>query len=220
MKPNLELIGTEAYPTAVAAKISRLLPGPSGSVVITGGTTAAEIYKHLDPSRWDGIDVFFSDERCVPPDHADSNFKMATDLFLGSSNATVHRMEGELDPAQAARHYHSAIQPFVADGIDLMLLGMGADCHVGALYPLSDALGATGYCAAVQRPDGLGGLTLTPQAMLAARSIRVLVTGEKKSEALLRVMRGDEDVAGCPARLLLPHPDVTFWIDDGAATLL
>lgn len=219
MTPNIELIDADAYPTAVAAKISCTLT-VGGSVVITGGTTAAKIYEHLDPSRWNGIDVFFSDERCVPPDHAESNFKMATDLFLGASRAVVHRMEGELDPAEGATRYHDAIQPFVAERIDLLLLGMGADCHIGALYPHSDALHVADHCAAVRRPDGIGGLTLTPQAMSAARSIRVLVTGEKKAEALVRVMRGDEDVASCPARLLLPHPDVTFWIDEGAASLL
>lgn len=219
MKPNVELIATDAYPTAVAAKISLALPA-TGSVVVTGGTTAAKIYEHLDPARWNGLDVFFSDERCVPPDHAESNFKMATDLFLGSSGATVHRMEGELDPNQGAKRYHDEIQPFVAEGIDLLLLGMGADCHVGALYPHSAALDVPDHCAAVKRPDGLGGLTLTPQAMLAARSIRVLVAGEKKAEALVRVTRGDEDITECPARLLLSHPDVTFWIDDGAASLL
>jgi 6-phosphogluconolactonase len=220
VRPNLELIDTDAYPTVAAARISRLLPEAPGSVVVTGGTTAAKIYEHLDPFRWDGIDVFFSDERCVPPDHAESNFKMATDLFLGVSGAKVHRMEGELEPLEAARRYHDEIQPFVAEGMGLLLLGMGADCHVGALYPYSDALESADHCAAVERPDGLGGLTLTPQAMLSARSIRVLVTGEKKSEALVRVMRGDEEVTKCPARLLLSHPDVTFWIDEGAASLL
>jgi 6-phosphogluconolactonase len=220
MKPNIELIDDDAYRTAVAARISQALPSVPGSVVITGGTTAADVYGHLDPSRWTGLDVFFSDERCVPPDHPDSNFKMATDLFLGTSRAKVHRMEGELDPPEAARRYHDDIQSFVAEGIDLLLLGMGADCHVGALYPYSDALDAADHCAAVQRPDGLGGLTLTPQAMLAAKKVRVLVTGEKKAEALIRTTRGDEEVASCPARLLLQHTDVTFWIDEGAASLL
>lgn len=220
MKPNLELIDADAYPDAVAARIARSLPSDNGSVVVTGGTTAAKVYERLDPDGWDGLDVFFSDERCVPPDHAESNFKMASELFLGSSKAKVHRMEGEVEPLEAAKRYHDLVQPFVADGIDLLLLGMGADCHVGAIYPYSDALEAADHCAAVKRPDGLGGLTLTPQAMLSARSIRVLVTGEKKSEALVRVTRGDEAVAKCPARLLLSHPDVTFWVDEGAASLL
>ena len=219
MTANVEVIGTGSFPTAVALKIAMALPA-TGSVVITGGTTAAAIYENLDSKRFNGLDVFFSDERCVPPDHPDSNFKMATDLFLGVSGATVHRMQGELEPREGARRYHDEIQPFFAEGIDLMLLGMGADCHVGALYPHSDALQVADYCAAVQRPDGLRGLTLTPQAMLAASSIKVLVTGEKKAEALVRVLKGDEEVAKCPARLLLQHPDVTFWIDEAAASLL
>lgn len=219
MTPQIEILSPSSYPTAVALKIAMALPA-SGSVVITGGTTAAAIYENIDAKRFNGFDVFFSDERCVPPDHADSNFKMATDLFLGASGAVVHRMEGELEPNEAARRYHDDVQPFVAEGIDLLLLGMGADCHVGALYPASDALGVADYCAAVSRPDGLEGLTLTPQAMLAAKSIKVLVTGEKKAEALVRVLKGDEDIKKCPARLLLQHDDVTFWIDEGAGSLL
>ena len=219
MSHTIETIPASSYPTAVALKIAMALPA-AGSVVITGGTTAAKIYEHLDAKRFNGLDVFFSDERCVPPDHEESNFKMATDLFLGSSGAVVHRMPGELEPAEGARRYHDEIQPFIAEGVDLWLLGMGADCHVGALYPGSDALDAADYCAAVHRPDAMDGLTLTPQAMLAAASIKVLVAGEKKAEALKRVLQGDEPVAECPARLLLQHADVTFWVDDPAATLL
>lgn len=218
MTPQVEIV-RDRYAAVVASKIGEALPG-AGSVVITGGTTAAEVYRDLDPKRWNDLDVFFSDERCVPPDEDESNFKMATDLFLGASTARVHRMEGELEPDEAARRYHDAIQPYVADGIDLMFVGMGADCHVGALYPLSNALEAADHCAAVQRPDGLGGLTLTPQAMLAAKSIKVLVTGAAKSAALHRVLRGNEDITHCPARLLLQHPDVTFWVDEPAASML
>jgi 6-phosphogluconolactonase len=219
VSPSIEVISSDAYATSVAVRIAEGLPA-SGSVVITGGTTAAKIYEHLDPARWNGLDVFFSDERCVPPTDDASNFNMATELFLGLSSANVHRMEGELDPVDAARRYHDALQPFVADGIELMLLGMGADCHIGALYPGSDALEAADYCAAVHRPDGLGGLTLTPQAMLAAKSVKVLVTGSAKSEAVLRALQGDEDITKCPARLLAQHPNVTFYLDEAAATLL
>lgn len=219
MNPTHETIGTVEYATKVAGLISSALPS-TGSVVITGGTTAAKIYGNLEPSPWDELDVFFSDERSVPPDDEASNFKMATELFLGASSARVHRMEGELDPDVGATRYHDVISPFVAQGLDLMLLGMGADCHVGALYPYSQALDVADYCAAVKRPDGLGGLTLTPHAMLAARSIRVLVTGAAKAEAIVRVLRGDEEIAKCPARLLTQHPDVVFWLDEEAASLL
>lgn len=214
-----ETFSPDAYATTVAARIAAALPS-SGSVVLTGGSTAAKIYPLLDAAPFNDLDVFFSDERCVPPDHEESNFKMAMDLFLGGSSARVHRMEGELDPGEAAKRYHDAIQGFVADGLELLLLGMGADCHVGALYPYSPALDVADHCAAVQRPDGLGGLTLTPQAMLSARTIKVLVTGVAKAEALVRVLKGDEEIEKCPARLLMQHPDVTFWLDERAASLL
>lgn len=219
MSPSIETFGSSEYPTKVAGLITTALPS-AGTVAITGGTTAAKIYEHFEPSRWNDLDVFFSDERCVPPDDEASNFKMATQLFLGSSSARVHRMEGELDPGEGAARYHDEMARFVAEGIDLMLLGMGADCHVGALYPYSDALDVADYCAAVTRPDGLGGLTLTPHAMLAARSIRVVVTGSAKAEAVVRVVRGYEEIEKCPARLLMQHPDVAFWLDEEAGSLL
>jgi 6-phosphogluconolactonase len=219
LTPRVETFSASGFPSSIAGLITSELPG-SGTVVITGGTTAAKIYGHLDPSKWDGLDVFFSDERCVPHNDDASNFKMAAELFLGASTARVHRMEGELDPDIGAARYHDAIAPFVADGIDLLLLGMGADCHVGALYPYSPALEVADYCAAVKRPDGLGGLTLTPQAMLGAKAIRVLVTGTAKAEAVVRVLKGDEEIEKCPARLLAQHTDVVFWLDEGAASLL
>jgi 6-phosphogluconolactonase len=98
-----------------------------------------------------------------------------------------------------------------------MLLGMGADCHIGALYPASPALGADDYCAPVDRPDGLAGLTLTPPAMLAARKILLLVTGAAKAEAVRRAVEGSEGPESCPVRLLADHPDATFLLDEPAA---
>ncbi|HEV3472062.1 MAG TPA: 6-phosphogluconolactonase, partial [Actinomycetota bacterium] len=75
-------------------------------------------------------------------------------------------------------------------------------------------------CVAVDRPDGLRGLTLTPAVVLSARKILVLVTGEVKAEAVKRAVQGGETVEACPARLLAAHPDVTFLLDDAAASLL
>jgi 6-phosphogluconolactonase len=210
-----EVFAPDAYAQTAAQRISESSPS-SGAVVITGGTTAALVYEHLDPPSSD-IDVFFSDERCVPPDDDASNFKMATETFLSSGEARIHRMRGELPPDEAAALYHGEIAPFVDEGIDLMLLGMGADCHIGALYPNSPALKETLYCAAVDRPDGLAGLTLTPPAMRAARRVLVLVTGAAKKAAVSRVLDGTESVGTCPARLLADLPAVTFLLDEPAA---
>lgn len=207
------------HPREAAYRISRALP-TRGAVVVTGGTTARAVYEHLDPATWNDVDVYFSDERCVPPDDEASNYRMAVETFLGDAEANVHRMEGELDPIEGAARYHEEVTPLVNDTYELMLLGMGADCHLCAMFPGSPALIADANCAAVDRPDGLKGLTLTPAMILSARKALVLVTGEAKAEAVKRAVQGAETVESCPARLLAAHPDVTFLLDEGAASQL
>jgi 6-phosphogluconolactonase len=169
---------------------------------------------------WSGVDVLFSDERAVSPDHDDSNYRMATDTLLSSARPrAVHRMRGEDPPDEAARAYATEIAPFVAEGIDLAVLGMGADCHVCGLFPGSPALVATDMCAAVDRPDGMKGITLTPVALRACKQILVIATGEAKAEAVRRAVKGDEDPSACPARVLAGLP-TTFLLDEPAASLL
>ena len=213
----------EDHPRQGAARIALALPA-RGSVVLTGGTTAEKIYPFLalEDKDWSQIEVMFSDERCVPPDDPASNFKMATDLLLGRARpAGLHRMRGEDEPEAAAAKYHDAIAGPVADGLDLLLLGMGADAHIGAMFPGSPALSETDrFCRAVDRPDGMKGLTLTPPAMLSAKKVLLLVTGEAKAATVQRVVEGTEETAQCPARLLADHPDVTFLLDQAAGSKL
>ena len=220
MSFSIEVFSAASFAREVAYRITTSLPA-LGDVVITGGTTAAKVYAALEEvARWDGLGIYFSDERCVPPDDAESNYKMATDLFLDRTTADVHRMRGELEPRDGADRYHAEIVRAVARGPALMLLGMGTDCHIGALYPGSPALESDLLAAAVDRPDGMKGITLTPPAMVSAKSIRVLAAGEAKAEAVTRVLRGTETPATCPARLLADHPDVTFYLDEAAAARL
>lgn len=209
-----------SFPARMAERVTSSLPS-SGAVVITGGSTAAKVYGVLDDvAAWAGLDVLFSDERCVPPDHPESNYKMATDLFFGRTGATLHRMPGELDPPVGARRYHDEIAEIVVAGPRIAFLGMGADCHIGAIFPDSPALDDPNYCAAVDRPDGMQGITLTPTAMLACEVIDLIVTGENKAEAVARVVGGAELPTSCPARLLADHPHVTLCLDEPAARLL
>ena len=223
MSFKVEVFSQEAYVTDAAAAILSALPS-SGSVVLTGGTTAERIYPLLatDADVWSNVEILFSDERCVPPDHDESNFKMAAQLLLDPAGVrTIHRMRGEDIPREGAERYHQEIAATVERGLDLLLLGMGADAHVGAMFPNSPALGETEkLCAAVNRPDGMRGLTLTPPAMLSARKILLLVTGAKKAETVARVINGDEPIPACPARLLADHPDATFLLDAEAASAL
>ena len=223
MSFNVEVLSEERYPAEAAAAIMAALPS-RGSVGVTGGGTAKTVYPELagDPDAWSTVEILFSDERCVPPDHDESNFKMVARLLLDPAGVrTVHRMRGEDVPGEAAAAYHHEIEPIVEAGIDLLLLGMGADAHIGAMFPASPALGESEtLCAAVKRPDGMRGLTLTPPAMLSARKILLLVTGQKKAATVARVVHGEEPIPACPARLLADHPDATFLLDPPAATAL
>jgi 6-phosphogluconolactonase len=210
------------YAAEAAARIAKDLPG-GGALVLTGGTTAETIYPQLQGLKddWSAVRIAFSDERCVPPDHAASNYGMAKRLLLdGAEPGEVVRMRGELAPPMGAATYHDAVHPLVEAGFDLLLLGMGADAHIGAMFPGSPALKSQRLCESVDRPDGMKGLTLTPPAMLSARKILLLVTGDKKAPTVARALQSDEPPASCPVRLLAEHPDVTFLLDEAAASAL
>ena len=224
MNFDVQVYPSDAYPLVVARLIADQMPA-AGSLVLTGGTTAERIYgslAHFAPAHLGELDIMFSDERCVPPDHHESNFLMATRLLLDRVGARrVHRMRGEDPPEEAATSYDAEIRPLVDKGLDLVLLGMGADAHVGAMFPGSPAIEETeAFCAAVDRPDGMRGLTLTPPAMLSSKKVLLLVTGEAKAATVARVIGGGETVSECPARILAPHPDVTFLLDTEAARAL
>jgi 6-phosphogluconolactonase len=192
-------------------------------VVLTGGTAAEKIYYPLaEPGAgWAETDVFFSDERCVPPDDDRSNFGMVKRILLDAlSPRAVHRMRGEDDPPSAAAAYAAEVAPFVQPGFDLVLLGMGADCHICAMFPGSPALTATDLCVPVARPDGMTGLTLTPPAIVTGHQILLLVSGADKARAVKRAVESTETPSTCPVRLLADHQSATFLLDEDAASAL
>jgi 6-phosphogluconolactonase len=209
------------YAEGAARRILEAFPG-GGSFVLTGGTNAERIYPRLAGKReWADVTFCFSDERCVPPDDENSNYGMAKRLFLDAAGpGAVHRVKGELEPQEAAAEYRAEIRPFVEHGFDLLLLGMGADAHVGAMFPGSPTLHESATAAVIDRPDGMQGITLTPPAMLSARRVILIVTGDKKAEAVRRAVQGDESPKECPARVLADHPDATFLLDEPAASAL
>ena len=219
---RIEKFAAGSFPEEAAQRIADAFPG-GGSLVLTGGSTAEKVYPYLGAYKkdWTGVQIAFSDERCVPPDHESSNYFMAKRTLLDAAGpGVVHRIKGELPPAQGAQDYHAAMRPLVAHGFDLLLLGVGTDAHVGSMSPDSPALDETRYAAAVTRYDGVPGVTLTPPAMLSARKVLLIVTGEAKADVVRRAVESDEPVASCPVRLLEDHPDVTFLLDEDAASLL
>lgn len=217
---RVEVFAPDEYPERAATAIARASPA-SGSLVITGGSTAEAVYPRLAEAApdWSRLEIFFSDERCVPADDDASNYAMARRTLLDHlETAAVHRMRGEDPPLRAADSYHVELS---GRDIDLMLLGMGADNHICAMFPHSEAVKVTSsLCTPVDRPDGLKGLTLTSPAVTRAGKVLLLVTGDNKADAVRRAVEGNEDPFDCPARMLANHDDATFLLDEPAASLL
>jgi 6-phosphogluconolactonase len=168
------------------------------------------------------VDFWFTDERCVPPDHEHSNFGMAERALLSrAEGATVHRMRGELGHEDGATAYENELGEFGPDALDLILLGVGPDAHICSLFPGDDALGERERLVVGVETPGMAPLvpriTLTLPVVNAGRQIVFLVTGEDKAEAAARVFAGRLDPRA-PGSLV--EGDVVALLDPAAAARL
>jgi len=207
-----------------AGAAATLLEAAAGHVCITGGSTPKEAYELVAAKRddWSGVDFWFTDERCVAPDHEHSNFRMADEALLGAAEgATVHRMKGELGPVEGAadheREYEAAGRP----EFDLILLGMGPDAHICSLFPSDPALGEHDRPVMGIETPGMAPLvsriTFTLPVVNASRSIVFLVTGDDKADAVARAFSGRRDPTA-PASLV--EGEVAVLLDEEAARRL
>ena len=169
-------------------------------MALTGGSTPRAAYERVATMRpdWSGVDVWFTDDRCVPPTHEHSNFRMANEALLAKvEDVTVHRMRGELGPGDGATAYENELDEFGPDALDLILLGLGPDAHTCSLFPGDDALGELERRVVGVETPGMAPLvsriTLTLPMVNASAQIVFLVTGEDKAEAVERVFRGPPD---------------------------
>lgn len=181
-------------PDGAAAAAERFLALRPRTIALAGGATPRRLYERLATCEfpWSETDVFFGDERCVPPHHPASNFGMASETLLAKVRAKVHRMRGEdCDPAG----YEQELSAVFGQGIpefDLVLLGPGEDGHTASLFPGDPALRVTDRrVVRVERPDHLR-LTLTLPVLSAARVALFLVSGSEKREAIGRLLRGED----------------------------
>lgn len=169
-------------------------------MALTGGSTPRAAYERVATMRadWSGVDVWFTDERCVAPTHEHSNFRMADDALLSKvEGAAVHRMRGELGPDDGAAAYERELGEFGPDALDLILLGLGPDAHICSLFPGDDALGERERRVVGVETPGMAPLlsriTLTLPVVGASGQIVFLVTGDDKAEAVGRVFSGPPD---------------------------
>ena len=199
-------------------------------LVLAGGSTPLRAYELLaselrDEVDWRRVTFYFGDERCVPPDHPDSNYNAAREVLfapLKVGSSRVRRIAGELAPAAAAADYDAELQGLEAvrsPMFDLVLLGMGEEGHTASLFPGSPALAETVHRAVavtVPKPPEHR-VTLTPKALASARQVLFLVTGEGKSEALAAVFSDAENIPSALVAALAPS---RFLVDEAAASRL
>ena len=201
-------------------------------VVLAGGSTPKAMYEVLardyaDRVDWSRVHVFFGDERTVPPDHDDSNYRMASETLLDHVPVgSVHRMQGELPPDEAAEAYEEELRTFFRTEelprFDLILLGVGGDGHTASLFPETSALEIDDRLVVANPVLKLDTtrITLTVPVINAAWAVLFLVAGEDKAGALDKILEGDADPRAYPARLIQPAGELEWMLDQSAASLL
>jgi 6-phosphogluconolactonase len=199
---------------------------------LSGGSTPEQLYTLLASREllpridWSRVSFFFGDERCVPPDDPQSNYRMALASLLGPLGVPaerVHRMLGELGAEIAAERYQAELERCLAregnglPAFDLVLLGMGADGHTASLFPGTAALDERARWVAGSHPDGLvPRVTLTLPLINAARRVLFLVSGADKAQAAREVLHGSSPLP-LPAARVRPLAADAEWLLDAAA---
>jgi 6-phosphogluconolactonase len=209
------------------------------AVALSGGETPRALYRLLARQQfsqkvpWRRVQLYWGDERCVPPHDAQSNYGMAHDAFIKHvpiAAQNVHRMRGEDPPEEAAQAYDAELRGLAAQErprvdvpvFDLVLLGLGTDGHTASLFPHSDALGVEDrLTVATAAPDGSPRLTVTAPVLNAARRVWFLVSGADKSGMVAEVLVGLRAPNAVPAQGVAPvHGSLTWFLDDAAAAEL
>jgi 6-phosphogluconolactonase len=209
-------------------------------IAISGGSTPKATFQLLaDPTQpwrsrmpWSSLELYWVDERAVPPDDADSNYRMTREALLDHvplRPEQIHRMEGELEPELAASRYESELRSsFRLEGaqsprFDLIALGMGNDGHTASLFPHTEALHETSRLVTanhVKNKDAWR-ITLTWPVIDHASSVFFLIAGADKAAVLKEVLTGPRDPERLPSQLIWPASGIlTLILDEAAAALL
>jgi len=204
------------------------------NMALSGGKTPGGIFSLLasNPYRdrldWSRLYLFWGDERMVPPEHQDSNFRLVQETLLDHikiPDENVHRMRGEIAPEEAAAEYIELLHDHFKGDLpcfDLMLLGLGEDGHTASLFPETDAVEESKkHAVAVFVPKlDAWRVTLTLPVLNAARKILFLVSGKSKSEMVQRIISNKQPAKEIPATMVNPQNGELHWMLDSDAMVL
>ncbi len=199
-------------------------------IALAGGNTPRAAYELLgrEPLRgeisWSDVFVYFGDERCVPPNDEQSNYRMAQRALLDAvpiPGANVHRIRGELDPGVAANEYASILRADLGNApqFDLMLLGLGRDGHTASLFPGTppDTDDESLVRAVYSQTQMMWRVTMTPRLINLSRTVAFAVEGPDKAQVLADVYEGPIDPVKYPAQIVRPASGRLLWFVDKLA---
>lgn len=229
--PNLDVLSQAAADLFTILAVKSIKERGSFAAALSGGSTPKPMYKALtslerqEKLDWKKIYLFWGDERSVAPEHPDSNYRMVRDNLLehiSIPEENIHRVPAELDPRMAAFSYEETLRGFFQGAwpqFDLVLLGMGDDGHTASLFPYSAGLNEEDrwFIANYAPKRETWRLTLTKNAINAARNIVVLVAGGSKASMLSDVLEGKYEPDKKPIQLIMPVDGKMIWLVDQSA---
>ena len=201
-------------------------------IALSGGSTPKVVFDVLaehfgSKIVWSKLHLYWGDERCVPPDDAESNYKMTVDHLLSKvaiPKKNIHRIKGENDPQKEAKRYARILGKNlpVSAGLpqfDLVILGMGDDGHTASIFPNALALwDKKSYCVVAEHPDsGQKRITITGQLINNAKAVAFLVTGANKSGKVREIILKEGNFKKYPATRVDPISGNLYWFLDPAA---
>ncbi len=249
MLESLDAMAHAAAEAWVASAASAIRDRGRFVVALSGGSTPRALYQLMATPRyarridWSNVHVCFGDERCVPPDDAQSNYRMTRDTLLDHvpiAAAHIHRMRGEDPPLASALAYEAELRslfasptsaappakaqpieapPTDAPCFDLVLLGLGVDGHTASLFPHGDAVRESSRWVVAEKVSSVAmwRISLTPPLINRSRQVLFLVAGAEKAEAVREVLSGHRDPDQWPAQAIAPRHGRTTWLLDVSA---
>lgn len=227
--PTSEILAQEAAKFIQQRITDTLQQKKRCSISLSGGNTPRKLYQvlasepYLSSIPWNQIDFFWGDERCVPPDHPDSDYLMAKEMMLDAITARwqpgIYRIETEHSPAEAAARYEKTLREYFSDsssGFDILLLGMGEDGHTASLFPFTQALHETkrwvveNYVPKLQTWR----VTLTAHFLNRAVTTMVLVSGTNKRDVFMLIQTPGASPETFPILTIQPASGELHWFVD------